>query len=160
MQRYVDVSADIYAIYLKYISKEDIHVYSIDEAFMDVTDYLSLYRLSARQLGFQIMQDIFVQTGIRASCGVGSNLYLAKIALDITAKHADDFIGELTEEGYRQTLWPHKPLTDFWRVGAGTARRLDTFGIRTMGDVAAADEDLLYKQRAAHRKGNDGPFGP
>lgn len=145
MQKYVDVSADIYAIYLKYISKEDIHVYSIDEAFMDVTDYLSLYRLSARQLGFQIMQDIFVQTGIRASCGVGSNLYLAKIALDITAKHADDFIGELTEESYRQTLWTHKPLTDFWRVGAGTARRLDTFGIRTMGDVAAADEDLLYK---------------
>ena len=97
MQRYVDVSANIYAIYLKYISKSDIHVYSIDEAFMDVTDYLALYRLSARQLGFRIMQDIYEQTGIRASCGVGSNLYLAKIALDITAKHADDFIGELTE---------------------------------------------------------------
>ena len=120
MQKYVDVSADIYEVYLKYISKEDIHVYSIDEAFMDVTDYLALYRLSARQLGFQIM-------------------------LDITAKHADDFIGELTEESYRKTLWAHKPLTDFWRIGAGTARRLDTFGIRTMGDVAAADEDLLYK---------------
>ncbi len=145
MQKYVDVSADIYEVYLKYISKEDIHVYSIDEAFMDVTDYLALYRLSARQLGFQIMQDIYEQTGIRASCGVGSNLYLSKIALDITAKHADDFIGELTEESYRKTLWAHKPLTDFWRIGAGTARRLDTFGIRTMGDVAAADEDLLYK---------------
>ena len=145
MQRYVDVSADIYAIYLKYISKEDIHVYSIDEAFLDVTEYLALYRLSARQLGFQIMQDIYEQTGIRASCGVGSNLYLAKVSLDITAKHAEDFIGELTEESYRQTLWTHKPLTDFWRVGAGTARRLDTFGIRTMKDVAAADENLLYK---------------
>ena len=131
MQKYVDISADIYAIYLKYISKEDIHVYSIDEAFMDVTDYLSLYRLSARELGFRIMQDIYEQTGIRSSCGVGSNLYLAKVALDITAKHADDFIGELTEDSYRKTLWNHKPLTDFWRVGAGTARRLDAFGIRT-----------------------------
>ena len=134
MQKYMEMSADIYAIYLKYISKEDIHVYSIDEVFMDVTDYLALYRLSAKQLGFQIMQDIFKKTGIRASCGVGSNMYLAKVALDITAKHADDFIGELDEESYRQTLWTHKPLTDFWRVGAGIARRLDIFGIRTMGD--------------------------
>ncbi len=144
MQKYVDISADIYSIYLKYIAKEDIHVYSIDEVFMDVTDYLALYRLSARELGFQIMQDIYDQTGIRSSCGVGSNLYLAKIALDITAKHADDFIGELTEESYRETLWNHKPLTDFWRVGAGTAKRLDAFGIRTMGDIAGADENLLY----------------
>lgn len=144
MQKYVDISADIYGIYLKYIAKEDIHVYSIDEAFMDVTDYLSLYHLSPRELGFQIMQDIYKQTGIRASCGVGSNLYLAKVALDITAKHADDFIGELTEESYRETLWDHRPLTDFWRVGAGIARRLDAFGIRTMGDIANADENLLY----------------
>lgn len=144
MQKYVDISADIYGIYLKYIAKEDIHVYSIDEAFMDVTDYLSLYHLSARELGFQIMQDIYQQTGIRASCGVGSNLYLAKVALDITAKHVDDFIGELTEESYRETLWDHRPLTDFWRVGAGIARRLDAFGIRTMGDIANADENLLY----------------
>ncbi len=144
MQKYVDISADIYSIYLKYIAKEDIHVYSIDEAFMDVTDYLALYRLSVRELGFQIMQDIYEQTGIRSSCGIGTNLYLAKIALDITAKHADDFIGELTEERYRETLWDHRPLTDFWRVGAGTARRLDAFGIRTMGDIAGADENLLY----------------
>ncbi len=145
MQKYVDTSADIYEIYLKYISKEDIHVYSIDEAFMDVTDYLSLYQLSARELGFRIMQDIYEQIGVRASCGIGSNLYLSKIALDITAKHASDFIGELTEESYRDTLWDHKPLTDFWRVGAGTARRLDAFGIRTMRDIAGADEDLLYR---------------
>lgn len=145
MQKYLDVSTDIYAIYLNYISKEDIHVYSIDEAFMDVTDYLALYRLSARQLGLQIMQDVFRQTGIRATCGIGSNLYLAKVALDITAKHADDFIGELTEESYRETLWSHKPLTDFWRIGAGIAKRLEPFGIRTMKDVAAADEDFLYK---------------
>ncbi len=145
MQKYLDISADIYAIYLKYISKEDIHVYSIDEAFMDVTDYLALYRLSARQLGFRMMLDIYEQTGIRATCGVGSNLYLAKVALDITAKHADDFIGELTEESYRETLWRHKPLTDFWRVGAGIAKRLEPFGIRTMEDIAAADQDLLYQ---------------
>lgn len=145
MQKYVDTSAAIYEIYLNYISKEDIHVYSIDEAFMDVTDYLALYQLTARELGFRIMQDIYEQIGVRASCGVGTNLYLAKIALDITAKHAADFIGELTEDRYRQTLWQHKPLTDFWRVGAGTARRLDTFGIRTMQDIAEADEDLLYR---------------
>lgn len=145
MQKYIDTSAAIYEIYLNYISKEDIHVYSIDEAFMDVTDYLALYQLTARELGFRIMQDIYEQIGVRASCGVGTNLYLAKIALDITAKHATDFIGELTEESYRQTLWRHKPLTDFWRVGAGTARRLDTFGIRTMHDIVEADEDLLYR---------------
>lgn len=145
MQKYLDISADIYAIYLKYIAKEDIHVYSIDEAFMDVTDYLTLYRRSARQLGFEMMQDIYRQTGIRATCGIGSNLYLAKAALDITAKHAEDFIGELTEETYRKTLWTHKPLTDFWRIGAGIAKRLEPFGIRTMGDIANADEELLYK---------------
>lgn len=145
MQKYVDTSADIYEIYLKYISKEDIHVYSIDEAFMDVTDYLALYQLSARELGLRIMQEIYEQIGVRASCGIGSNLYLAKIALDITAKHAADFIGELTPESYCQTLWRHKPLTDFWRVGAGTAKRLETFGIRTMEDIAKADENLLYR---------------
>ena len=145
MQKYVDTSADIYEIYLKYISKEDIHVYSIDEAFMDVTDYLALYQLSARELGLRIMQEIYEQIGVRASCGIGSNLYLAKIALDITANHAADFIGELTPESYCQTLWRHKPLTDFWRVGAGTAKRLETFGIRTMEDIAKADENLLYR---------------
>ncbi|MBD5515862.1 MAG: DNA repair protein [Lachnospiraceae bacterium] len=145
MQKYIDTSADIYAIYLKYISKEDIHVYSIDEAFMDVTDYLTLYRLSARELGQRIMEDIYRATGIRATCGVGTNLYLAKVALDITAKHAADYIGELDEESYRHSLWNHRPLTDFWRIGAGIARRLEPYGIRTMQDVAEADEDLLYR---------------
>lgn len=145
MQLYIDYAADIYEVYLKYIAKEDIHVYSIDEAFMDVTDYLSLYGMSARELGIQIMNDIFVEKGIRAACGIGSNLYLAKIALDITAKHSEDFIGELTEESYRETLWNHKPLTDFWRVGAGTARQLERLGIRTMGELAAMDEDVLYR---------------
>ena len=145
MQKYIDTSADIYAIYLKYISKEDIHVYSIDEVFMDVTDYLAMYRLSARELGQRILDDIHRTTGIRATCGVGTNLYLAKIALDITAKHAADFIGELDEESYRSCLWDHKPLTDFWRIGAGIAKRLEPYGIRTMRDITQADENLLYR---------------
>lgn len=144
MQKYVDTAAEIYGVYLKYIAKEDIHVYSIDEAFMDVTDYLALYRISARELGQRIMDDIYRTTGVPAACGVGTNLYLAKIALDITAKHSPDFIGELDEESYRRTLWRHKPLTDFWRVGSGIARRLEPYGIRTMQDIAEADEELLY----------------
>lgn len=144
MQKYIDTAAEIYGVYLKYIAKEDIHVYSIDEAFMDVTDYLALYRISARELGQRIMDDIYRTTGVPAACGVGTNLYLAKIALDITAKHSPDFIGELDEESYRRTLWRHKPLTDFWRVGPGIARRLEPYGIRTMQDIAEADEELLY----------------
>lgn len=145
MQKYIDYAAEIYAIYLKYIAKEDIHVYSIDEAFMDVTDYLALYGKTARELGMQIMNDIYEQVGVRATCGIGSNLYLAKIALDITAKHAKDFIGELDEESYKKKLWLHKPLTDFWRVGAGTVKTLERYGIKTMKDIAEADEDFLYK---------------
>ena len=144
MQKYIDTAADIYAVYLKYIAKEDIHVYSIDEAFMDVTDYLALYRMSARELGQRIMDDIYHTTGVRAACGVGTNLYLAKIALDITAKHSSDFIGELDEASYRKSLWDHKPLTDFWRIGSGIAKRLEPYGIRTMRDIANADENLLY----------------
>lgn len=144
MQKYIDTAAEIYAVYLKYVAREDIHVYSIDEVFIDVTDYLALYQLSARALGSKIMNDIYKTTKIRATCGVGTNLYLAKIALDITAKHAADFIGELDEESYRTQLWGHRPLTDFWRIGAGTARRLEPYGIRTMRDIAEADEDFLY----------------
>ena len=145
MQRYIDVSAEIYGVYLSYLSKDDIHVYSIDEVFMDVTDYLSLYKCSAKELGIRIMEDIYKKSGVRATCGIGTNLYLAKIALDIMAKHAPDFIGELTEESYRKKLWNHKPLTDFWRIGHGISKRLASFGITTMGEIAAADEDLLYR---------------
>lgn len=145
MQHYIDVSADVYSIYLKYIAKEDIHVYSIDEAFLDVTDYLNMYQMTARELGICIMQDIYKSTGITASCGIGTNLYLAKIALDITAKHAKDHIGILDEESYRRTLWNHKPLRDFWRVGPGIAARLERVGIFTMGDIARAKEDILYR---------------
>lgn len=144
MQKYIDYSAEIYYIYLHYISKEDIHVYSIDEVFMDVTDYLPLYGLTARELGQKIMQDVYTRLGIRATCGIGSNLYLCKVALDIAAKHSPDFIGELDEETYKKTLWNHRPLTDFWRVGSGTVNRLASVGIMTMGDIARADENLLY----------------
>ncbi len=144
MKKYIEVSADIYEIYLKYISKDDIHVYSIDEVFMDVTEYLSLYRMSARELGITIMQDVYEQTGILATCGIGTNLYLAKVALDITAKHTEDRIGELTEETYCKTLWNHTPITDFWRIGPGIAKRLERYGIFTMEGVAHMDEEVLY----------------
>ena len=145
MQKYLDYSAEVYAIYLKYISKDDIHVYSVDEAFMDVTEYLNLYHMTAKQLGRQIMDDIDKNLKIRATCGIGSNLFLAKIALDITAKHSPDFIGELDEKSFRETLWDHRPLTDFWRIGKGIANRLATYGMLTMRDIANGDENLLYK---------------
>lgn len=145
MQLYIDYAARIYRIYLKYISKDDIHVYSIDEAFMDITDYLAMYGMTARELGQRIIMDIYDSLGIRATCGIGTNLYLTKIALDISAKHAKDFIGELDEKKYIETLWDHKPLTDFWRVGPGIASKLAGYGIFTMRDIAEADEDLLYK---------------
>ena len=145
MQLYIKYSADIYSIYLKYNSKEDIHVYSIDEVFMDVTDYLSLYDMTARELGQVIINDIYSTLGIRATCGIGTNLYLAKIALDITAKHSSDFIGELDETSYKEQLWNHKPLTDFWRVGSSTAKKLESYGIRTMKDIVDTNEDFLYK---------------
>jgi DNA polymerase V len=145
MQLYIDYAAEIYAIYLKYIAKEDIHVYSIDEVFIDITNYLTMYQMTPKELGVAIMDDIYKCTGITATCGIGTNLYLAKVALDITAKHVDDHIGELDEETYCKTLWNHRPLTDFWRVGAGVTRRLQSIGISTMGEIAHADEDMLYK---------------
>ncbi len=144
MQLYIDYSAEIYAVYLKYLDKDDIHVYSIDEVFMDVTHYLDLYGMTARELGMTIMRDVLQSTGITASCGIGTNLYLAKVSMDITAKHAPDHIGELDEEEYCATLWNHKPLTDFWRIGSGIANRLKTVGITTMEGIAHADEDMLY----------------
>ncbi len=145
MQLYIDYSARVYEIYLKYISKDDIHVYSVDEAFMDVTEYLSLYHMTARELGQRILDDIFDTLGLRATCGIGSNLFLTKVALDITAKHSPDFIGELDEKSFLETLWDHRPLTDFWRIGHGISNRLATYGIMTMRDIAHADENLLYK---------------
>ena len=145
MQKYIDVSADIYGIYLKYIAKEDIHVYSIDEVFLDCTDYLEMYQMTARELAETILRDVYQTTGITATCGIGTNLYLAKIALDISAKHVKGNIAYLDEDIYRGTLWSHKPLTDFWRVGAGIAKRLQRYGIYTMKDIAQAKEETLYQ---------------
>lgn len=145
MRLYIDYAVRIYRIYLQYLAPCDIHVYSVDEAFLDVTRYLSYYCKTARELGQEIMSAILEQTGIRAACGIGTNLYLAKVALDITAKRAHDFIGELDEASYCRTLWDHQPLTDFWRIGPGTVRRLAKYGVNTMGRIAQMDEEFLYQ---------------
>lgn len=145
MAHYVRRSADVYAVYLRYVAPEDIHVYSIDEAFLDVTPYLALYGCTARELGERIRADVAATTGIPATCGLGTNLYLAKVALDIQAKHRPDFFGELDEESYRAQLWNHTPITDFWRVGHGTERRLASLGIHTMGQVATYPREPLYR---------------
>ncbi|MDO4490337.1 MAG: DNA repair protein [Lachnospiraceae bacterium] len=149
MQLYIDYSAWIYSIYLQFVSEEDIHVYSIDECFIDVSSYLELYGKDAKELACDLMQAVFRETGITASAGVGTNLYLAKIAMDILAKHSMDHIGVLDERSFREKLWRHRPLTDFWRIGAGTERRLASVGLYTMEDVARASltsEDFLWKQ--------------
>ena len=148
MQLYIDYSAKIYGIYLRYVSKEDIHVYSVDECFIDVTNYLSLYHLSAKEMAVELMKAVMDETGITATAGVGTNLYLAKIAMDIVAKHVDDHIGILDEFSYREQLWNHTPLSDFWRIGSRTEKKLAGYGIHTMGDIAIASlnsEDWLYK---------------
>lgn len=146
MNLYMQYSADIYGIYLKYISREDIHVYSIDEAFLDVSEYLQMYSVSAKELARMIMQDIYTTTGITATVGIGTNLYLAKIALDITAKHAKDNMGVLDEQLYRETLWHHKPVSDFWQVGRGISKRLEKYSVADMYDIAHMDERILYRE--------------
>lgn len=153
MAHYMMFSTTIYETYLKYVSKDDIHVYSIDEVFMDVTDYLASYRKTAHELAITIIRDVLRQTGITATAGIGTNMYLAKVAMDIVAKHvpADKDgvrIAELDEMEYRRLLWDHKPLTAFWRVGHGIAAKLETYGIDTMGKLARFSlqyEDHLYK---------------
>ena len=153
MARYMEVSAQIYGIYLKYVAPEHIHVYSIDEVFIDVAPYLNMYKLSAHDLAMKMIRDVLAETGITATAGVGTNLYLAKIAMDIVAKHipADKDgvrIAELDERSYREQLWTRRPLTDFWRVGHGYASRLESMGMYTMGDVARMSvkaEDVLYR---------------
>ena len=146
MNLYMQYSADIYGIYLKYISGEDIHVYSIDEAFLDVSEYLQMYSVSAKELARMILQDIYTTTGITATVGIGTNLYLAKIALDITAKHAKDNMGVLDEQLYRETLWHHKPVSDFWQVGRGISKRLEKYSVADMYDIAHMDERILYRE--------------
>lgn len=159
MAHYIEVSTRIYNIYLKYVAPEDIHVYSIDEVFMDATNYLSTCRLTARELTMKIIHNVLDATGITATAGIGTNMYLCKIAMDIEAKHiAPDKdgvrIAELDEMSYRRSLWDHRPLTDFWRVGRGYAKKLEEHGLYTMGDVARCsigkpndhyNDDLLYK---------------
>ena len=152
MGHYIEVSRKVYEVYLKYIAPEDIHVYSVDEVFMDVTDYLALYKKSAHELAMTMIRDVLAATGITATAGIGTNLYLAKVAMDIVAKRlpADKDgvrIAELDEMSYRRELWDYKPITKFWRVGHGTAARLAVHGINTMGKLARAsleNEDLLY----------------
>ena len=145
MQKYIDYAARIYEVYRKYIHKDDIYVYSIDEVFIDVTEYLSCYNKTPKEMAVILMEEVLKYVGVRAACGIGTNMYLAKVALDITAKHSPDFIGILNEESYRRTLWQHQPITDFWRIGRGTAGRLARYGIHTMEDIALAKEELLYK---------------
>ncbi len=152
MALYMEYSTRIYDIYLKYIAPEDIHVYSIDEVLMDVTGYLNTYHLTARQLAMRMIQDVLSQTGITATAGIGTNLYLAKIAMDLGAKHVEADkdgvrIASLDEMSYRRLLWSHKPLTDFWRIGKGYAGKLEAYGLETMGDIARCslmNENLLY----------------
>ena len=145
MSLYMEYSAKIYGIMLKYISADDIHVYSCDEAFLDVTTYISLYKKTAKQIAQMILDDILKETNITATVGIGSNLYLAKVALDITAKHSPDNMGFLDEGIYKQKLWHHQPLTDFWQIGPGTAIRLSMLGITDMYGVAHCNKDVLYK---------------
>lgn len=152
MAHYIEVSSKIYDIYLNYIAAEDIHVYSIDEVFIDVTNYLDSYNLTAYELAIKIIRDVLKQTGITATAGIGTNLYLAKVAMDIMAKKTPPDkdgvrIAELDEMTYRQKLWNHRPITAFWRVGHGIAKSLSRYGIDTMGKVALMseyNEDLLY----------------
>ena len=146
MQKYIDYSAEIYGIYIRHIAPEDIHVYSVDEAFMDVKPYMSCYNMTAREMAVMLMEKVREKTGVRATAGVGSNLYLAKIALDITAKHSPDFIGELDEDTYKKELWDHTPLSDFWRIGKATERTLAGMGIHTMRQLAHINEEILYKR--------------
>ena len=145
MKKYIEYAADIYDIYLDYIDPNDIHVYSIDEAFIDATDYLRIYNKEAREFALFLINQIANRKHIPAAAGIGTNLYLAKVALDITAKKTKDHIGFLNEELYKETLWHHKPITDFWQVARGTANRLLRYGVTDMAGVAALPEETLYK---------------
>ena len=146
MSMYIKYAADIYQMYLEYISKEDIHVYSIDEVFIDATDYLKTYNMKATEFAKFLMNEIYKRFGLTATAGVGTNLYLAKIALDIMSKHNATNIGWLTEEKYKKELWSHKPLSDFWQIGRGIEKRLNKLHIYTMEDLAHASESKLYRE--------------
>lgn len=145
MALYIEYAADIYSMYLDYIAPEDIHVYSIDESFLDVTDYLPTYHMDAFAFAKFLMNEIANRYRIPSTAGIGTNMYLAKIALDITAKHAKEHIGYLDEETYRQTLWDHRPITDFWMIARGTANRLARYGVYDMRGITRLSPEILYK---------------
>lgn len=146
MRRYMEVSAHIYSIYLRYIAKQDIHVYSIDECFIDATPYLALYHTNARGLARMLMDAVFAETHICATAGVGPNLFLCKVALDVFAKHEPSHIGELDEQSFHERIWHHRPITDIWQVGPGIARRLARLGAYDLAGVVALDEATLYRE--------------
>ena len=146
MQRYIDISAFIYSIYLKYVSKEDIYVYSIDEVFINVTSYKKLYNKDAIEIGKMIIDDVYKSTGIKATCGVGTNLFLCKVAMDIISKHSKDNIGYLDEKLFKEKLWNYPKLTDFWQIGIGIEKRLHKLNLYNLKDVANCNKDVLYKE--------------
>lgn len=146
MKRYMEISANIYSIYLKYISPDDIHVYSVDECFLDVTSYLKPYNMTPKEMVLMLTQAVFKETGVTATAGIGTNLFLAKVALDITAKHADDHIGILDEKSFKATLWHHKPIMDIWGIGHGIATRLEKYGAYDLYGITQIDEKVLYKE--------------
>lgn len=146
MKLYMEYSARIYSIYLKYISKEDIHVYSIDECFLDFTPYLHTYKKTPKEMAVMLMDAVYKETGICATAGIGTNLFLAKVALDITAKHVPDHIGYLDESEFKRTIWHHRPITDIWNIGKGIAARLSRYGVYDLCGAAHMDEKLLYKE--------------
>ena len=154
MSYYIEVSSKIYGIYLRFIAPEDIHVYSIDEVFIDATEYLRLYKTSAHDLAMRLVREVLKETGITATAGIGPNMYLCKVAMDVEAKHREADkdgvrMAELDEMSYRQKYWTHRPMTDFWRIGRGTVARLERMGLYTLGDVARrslTDEESLYRE--------------
>ena len=146
MRKYMEISADIYSVYLRYVSPDDIHVYSIDECFIDMTDYLKLYKKTPLEFTVMLMDAVYNETGICASAGIGTNLFLCKVALDITAKHSPNFIGFLDEKKFKETVWTHRPITDVWNIGRGIAARLERMGIFDLKGVAEFPESMLYKE--------------
>lgn len=150
MKKYMEYSANIYSIYLKYMSKEDIYIYSIDECFFDFTPYLSSYGKTPREFAVMLMEVVMKNTGVCATAGIGTNLFLAKVALDITAKHISDNIGFLDENEFKKTIWHHRPITDIWNIGKGIAKRLEKYGVQDLYGVAHMDESILYKEFGAN----------
>ncbi len=152
MKKYIEFSANIYEIYLKYVSKEDILVYSIDECFLDITSYLKLYNKNAFELAKIIIDDVYKETNICATAGIGTNMFLAKVALDISAKHSKTFIGYLDEKTFKKEIWHHQPITDIWNIGHGIANRLKKYGVYDLYGITKLNEEILYKEFGVNAK--------